>query len=184
MIINGSSDPNTSVWCSTVSISPNTDYIFSAWICSVHPNNPAELQFSINGNLLGSTFNAPSAVNQWSQFYTLWNSGSNSSATICIVNQNTAATGNDFGIDDISFQTCLPQPCSTVTDFTIAEGAADAGQDMSFCSGNAVTIGSEAVSGITYLWTPASGLSSDTIPDPAVNLINTDVQPQLILLFL
>jgi hypothetical protein len=32
LVANGSSTPNTAVWCQTVNVSPNTDFIFSAWI--------------------------------------------------------------------------------------------------------------------------------------------------------
>jgi large repetitive protein len=103
MVVNGSSTPNTSVWCETVNVTPNTDYAFSCWLESVYSVSPAILQFSINGVLLGAPFNASSTVCDWDQFYSLWNSGSNTTATICIVNQNTALSGNDFAIDDISF---------------------------------------------------------------------------------
>jgi len=37
-----------------------------------------------------------------------WASGLATTANISIVNQNTAATGNDFGLDDISLDTFVP----------------------------------------------------------------------------
>ncbi|MEI6124154.1 MAG: SprB repeat-containing protein, partial [Bacteroidota bacterium] len=103
MIINGASIPNVSIWCQTVTVTPNTEYQFSTWLQSVHPTSPAILQFSVNGILLGSPFNATTPTCIWQQFFSYWYSGSNTSATICIVNQNTAASGNDFAIDDINF---------------------------------------------------------------------------------
>ncbi|HOL99135.1 MAG TPA: hypothetical protein PLE86_11705, partial [Bacteroidales bacterium] len=103
MIVNGNRTANQPVWCQDIHVIPNTDYIFATWITSVHPANPAVLQFSINGVLLGSPFSATSTVCQWNEFYEVWNSGSNTSITICIVNQNTIANGNDFAIDDIYF---------------------------------------------------------------------------------
>src|SRR5690606_7669371 len=39
------------------------------------------------------------------RFYGNWNSGSNTTATIEIVNLQNAEGGNDFGLDDISFGT-------------------------------------------------------------------------------
>jgi len=103
MIVNGAGTPNTSVWCGTINVLPNTNYAFSCWVASVAAGSPAVLQFSINGNTIGSSFNAPSATCQWAQFYSTWNSGSNTTANICIVNQNTTGGGNDFALDDINF---------------------------------------------------------------------------------
>jgi len=31
LVANGSGTPNTSVWCQTINIDPNTNYLFSAW---------------------------------------------------------------------------------------------------------------------------------------------------------
>ena len=56
MVVNGAGSPNQNVWCQTVSVSPNTDYFFGAWVSTVVANNPAILQFSINGQVLGSPF--------------------------------------------------------------------------------------------------------------------------------
>ena len=112
MVINGSTDANVSIWCEHISgIKPGTNYKFSTYITSIITNNPAKLQFSINGNLLGSAFNATSNTCDWNQFYEIWNSGTATSADICIVNQNTISNGNDFALDDISFiETGLVMP--------------------------------------------------------------------------
>jgi hypothetical protein len=77
-------------------------YNVAAWVASVNPSSPAQLQFSINGTPIGNIVNAPSSNCTWTPFNAVWNSGSNSTATICILNLNTAAGGNDFAIDDIS----------------------------------------------------------------------------------
>lgn len=103
MIINGSGTPNTNVWCQTINVVPNTNYAFGAWVQSVVSGSPAILQFEINGVLLGAPFNAPGSICTWQQFYSLWNSGANTMANICIINQNTNTGGNDFAIDDVSF---------------------------------------------------------------------------------
>lgn len=114
MIVNGNTLPGYEVWCQDVIVYPNTDYIFSTWITSVHPTNPAVLQFSINGNLLGSPFTATTTTCNWNEFYEIWNSESNTSIQICVVNQNTIANGNDFAIDDIYFA-----PMCTATDTVV-----------------------------------------------------------------
>jgi gliding motility-associated-like protein len=103
MAVNGSNVQNTVVWEQTINVDPNTDYEFSTWVMSLDPDNPAILQFSINGVLLGTSFQATSTTCVWNMFFEEWNSGSESIATISIVNQNIQQNGNDFALDDIRF---------------------------------------------------------------------------------
>lgn len=169
MVVNGAGTPNLNVWCQTVSVSPNTDYFFGAWVSTVVANNPAILQFSINGQVLGSPFTAPFNINNWTQFYETWNSGTNTTATICVVNQNTTTGGNDFALDDITFSTY----CTNTAQVTVAvnpEPQADAGPDQSICIGETTQmIGS---GGTTYQWVPPIALTDPTDP-------NTDANPNI-----
>lgn len=103
LIVNGASSLNTSVWCQDIIVAPNTNYEFSTWVSTMVASNPAVLEFSINGVLLGNPFTAPNTTNSWEEYTATWFSDLNTAATICIVNQNTTGDGNDFGIDDISF---------------------------------------------------------------------------------
>jgi len=104
MVINGSTTKNEKLWCQQINnIQPNTLYKFSTFGTSILSTNPAKLQFSINGSLLGNEFQLTSKECDWNQFYEIWNSGTATSADICIVNQNTISNGNDFALDDISF---------------------------------------------------------------------------------
>jgi len=48
-----------------------------------------------------------------------------------------------------------------------------AGTAQTYCSGSTVNIGTTSTAGYTYLWTPATGLSSATVSNPTVNLTNT-----------
>lgn len=116
LVVNGADQPNQAVWCQTVEVEPTTTYQFSTWVTSAISQNPAELQFSINGNLLGPVL-SPTAPNcTWQQFFTIWNSNANTQATICIVNQNNLDAGNDFALDDISLR-----PVCTATDEVLVE---------------------------------------------------------------
>lgn len=140
LVVNGSSTPNSSVWCQTVAVQPNTNYVFSTWVSTLAVGSPAVLQFSINGVNISAPFTAPSVTGVWDEFYTTWNSGSQTTATICIVNQNTSLGGNDFGIDDIFFSAVCPTT-ETVT-ITVNEPAnATITPVGPFCiSGSAVTL--------------------------------------------
>ena len=101
MVINGAANLQD-IWCQTVTVSPNSYYNVSAWVASVNPSSPAQLQFSINNVPIGSIINAVPTPCTWIPFNAVWNSGSSTTATICILNLNTAQGGNDFALDDIS----------------------------------------------------------------------------------
>lgn len=115
MVVNGTGTPNQNIWCQTINVNTNTTYNFSAWITSVVASSPAQLQFSFNGVAVGGIF-SPSPPNcNWQQFNQNWSSGSNTSVTICIVNQNTALSGNDFAIDDLF----LAEVCTAIDFVTV-----------------------------------------------------------------
>ena len=102
MVVNGSPKVGQVVWGQTVSVTPNTTYDFVAYVSSAYPTSPARLVFNVNGTVIG-TLNASSKTGQWDLAFGTWNSGSATSATITIQNANTAASGNDFALDDIYF---------------------------------------------------------------------------------
>lgn len=107
LLINGATQANRQVWTQTINVTPNTNYAFSAWMENANVNgagsNPPQLQFSINGNNIGNILQGRQQMCIWEQFYSVWNSGNNTTATIAIVNQNTVASGNDYALDDIQF---------------------------------------------------------------------------------
>ncbi|OAV42651.1 gliding motility-associated C-terminal domain-containing protein [Lewinella sp. 4G2] len=103
LVVNGATQPNEEIYCQEVTVDPNTDYALRAWVQSVISENPARLQFSVNGQLIGNLFRPSSSVCNWGQFDDRWNSGTATTARMCIVNQNTQSSGNDFAIDDLYF---------------------------------------------------------------------------------
>jgi hypothetical protein len=107
LIVNGAGEPNRMVWGQRIAVKPNTNYYFSTWVSTWTPNevSPAQLQFRINGKLIGPVFTASKTPGVWGVFEATWNSGRNQFADIYIINQNTTEYGNDFGLDDIVFQT-------------------------------------------------------------------------------
>ncbi len=170
MIVNGAGSPNSSIWCETINVVPNTNYAFGCWGESVAAGSPAILQFSINGNLLGSPFNVPTAVCQWQQFYSIWNSGANTTATICIINQNTTLGGNDFAVDDITF-IGLCNVSDTVT--IIVHNPTTTNVNTSVCQGTTYTFPSGATSTVSVIDTSMLfdqfGCDSNIITNLTVN---------------
>ena len=123
MLINGSTSligspaRQRTIWQETVAVIANTNYYFSAYGMNLNPGSPAQLQFEVNGVAVGTiadlnlapkpNSDATVNINNWLRFYSnpTWNSGSATTAVIRIINLNTAAGGNDFALDDISFST-------------------------------------------------------------------------------
>ena len=68
---------------------------------------------------------------------------------------------------------------SVLTDTVIIPNGptADAGPDISVCSGYTVQLGSGNIAGQTYNWFPTTGLSNANISDPTFNFTNTTGQP-------
>ena len=115
MIVNGSGSLSQ-IWCQTITVVPNTYYVFNAWATSVENASPAILQFAIDGTLIGSPLNLASSTCIWENFYAIWFSGTATSVEICVTDQNTQLSGNDFAIDDISFiKACEVEDEITVT---------------------------------------------------------------------
>ncbi|MFV0364876.1 MAG: hypothetical protein ACK5JS_00010 [Mangrovibacterium sp.] len=118
MVVDGASD--LVVWQQTISVQPNTTYYLSAWALKVYSartdtlDNPT-LGFSVNKEDIGTRVSLSKWTNKdanpWLdeyRFYATWYSGSATTAVVEIENYNSSSSGNDFGLDDISFGTFAP----------------------------------------------------------------------------
>ena len=164
MIVNGATTTGVNVWTTgPIPVTPNTNYAFSIWIQSVSPLAPAILQFSINGAPLGNTVFASATTCLWNQFYTTWNSGSSTTATIALVNNNTILSGNDFALDDISFApVSLLMDSVTIDVETPSVSVSPAVSTV--CPGTPVQL--QASGSLNYSWSPATGLSDAGVASP------------------
>jgi gliding motility-associated-like protein len=159
IIINGNSVKNAPVWCQSIAVVPNTIYNFSTWAATCNAATAAELaqlQFSINGSVIGSIFSPSLTPGVWSQFYATWNSGNNSTANICIVNQNITLVGNDFALDDIFLQSvCVARDTVKVISSPVIK--ANAGSDRTICAGNQVQLAGDLGGAATGSWSGGAG---------------------------
>lgn len=160
MVVNGAASLQK-IWCQSVIVEAATDYIFRAYAASVYPASPAVLQFSINGTLLGSPLNLTPTTCEWREFYTTWQSGVNTTANICIVNQNTWTSGNDFAIDDIFFGPI----CRKEGEFTVTYGKFDLDNALDTTEINCITptallmaIPSDTSWQYVYNWSTSDGM--------------------------
>jgi len=169
MMVNGSPVADVNVWKQTITVTPNTDYAFSTWIQAVHIQNPARLQFSINDQQLGALISADPVPCTWKQFYTIWNSGSATTATISIINKNTIIAGNDFALDDISFAPVTLQKDSIIISRERPVVLASGNDEI--CEKRSTTL--SAAGAATYTWSPATSLDNANSPTPVASPTST-----------
>jgi hypothetical protein len=102
LIANGATTDDVTIWQQTVSVAPNTHYVFCYWLSNWTDNDIrlAEIRCTINGLYAGTGW-APAATGEWVFVFCRWDSGSNTQATIRLVDVNRADVSNDFAIDDI-----------------------------------------------------------------------------------
>ncbi|MCC6286980.1 MAG: gliding motility-associated C-terminal domain-containing protein [Chitinophagaceae bacterium] len=172
MMVNGNPISDINVWSQKVTVTPNTNYAFSTWIQSLFSDNPAQLMFSINGIPVGNMITASLPICNWSQFYTTWNSGNNTTAVISIINKNTIVWGNDFALDDISFAPVFIKRDSVT--INIEDPVIKARLDTTVCEGIDVQLNARG-NFASYKWLPATGLSNNTIANPVASPLATTV---------
>jgi gliding motility-associated-like protein len=172
LVVNGSASPGANIWCQTVSVQPNTFYAFSAWVVTMVSEAPAEMRFAINGVDLGAPLLAALATCQWDQFYALWNSGSATTATICINNQNLATSGNDFALDDISFAALCSWTDSVEVTILPPAPTLVLGPDAPLCPDSSATLQATLVpagwplNDMQYSWSTGGTTDTEVVTGP------------------
>jgi hypothetical protein len=106
-IANGGNSVSQEVWTETVAVDPEGQYLVNFWAATINTSSssPAQLALQINGEVLGGVVlpdASPVTGGTWVHLSRVWDSGSSSSATVVILDENTATDLNDFVVDDIS----------------------------------------------------------------------------------
>src|SRR5690554_1221653 len=129
----GTGTVSANFWCQPVSVTPNTDYYFSAFIANgggatVVPN----IALVMNGVQVTTFAPAPGAC-AYQELTYVWNSGAATSVNICMQEISNVCGGADFIVDDISFSSVCystdevivnPLPTATIIgDASVCNGA-------------------------------------------------------------
>ena len=168
MAFDGATNPsaNVKVWCNAIPIAvlPNKSYTFSYYVASIATGSPAKLEPTINGVSLGAPITAPFTTCVWTLNTFTWNSGSNTTADICIYNREISSGGNDFALDDISLKetvTCIYQKNVVVT--VTPSITPTFTQVAPICAGETLaTLPITSINGITGSWSPALNNTATT----------------------
>lgn len=123
----GTQNPTKAAWKQTVTVTSNTTYTFTAQVRNLSQGflgylpNPAVMRLKINNQTVGQDYQLPSNNNNWVEWTVTWNSGSATQAFIEIVDAYTGQsnTGDDFGIDHLSFVPNVVYSVDAVDDWDI-----------------------------------------------------------------
>ena len=170
LMVNGNGTANAIIWKETVSVTPQTNYTFSAWLTTLSVNNPASLSFSINGLDMGALIPPGSPGCNWKRYFTNWNSGNLTAATIAIINKNTGIGGNDFALDDISFSPVQIKRDSIL--ISIDTPVLHTRTDTTVCKGIPVMLHTSG-NGTNFTWSPANGLDNIFSANPMATPADT-----------
>ncbi len=119
LVADGSTTGTARVWYSPapITVIPGKNYTFSYFLTSVVNGGPAKLEVLINNVPIGPVATAPSSPCVWDEHSYVWNSGTNTTAIISIIDRE-AFGNNDFAIDDLYLRetpSCLYQKSVTIT---------------------------------------------------------------------
>jgi outer membrane protein OmpA-like peptidoglycan-associated protein len=107
LFIDAFTNPRTDkrCWYQSISVQPNTTYIFSCSVASVIALDPPKLKFNVNGKSVSNIFNI-SGSNYWQTISTTYTTKRyQHMIEISIVDVNKESRyGNDFAIDNIAFE--------------------------------------------------------------------------------
>lgn len=178
LIVNGSNNTSDLVWCQTVSVTPNTNYVYSGWLNNLlPPPNPLAdpiIEFQVNGVPQCAPIPLPEAPDQWVPFTCIWNSGTSTTAQLCIRDLVSDSLGNNFGVDDLQFYELGGGVCESSDTVVLTVNAlppVSAGNDTALCFGDSTQL--QAAGAANYLWSPATGLSATNIANPLANPATT-----------
>ncbi len=99
-----------------ITVTPNTNYIFSAWVMPLHGAYPDFIVLEV-GNTLVAVKAPGSTPCSWKRICGIWNSGPNPLPQLIKVRGLIVGSGDAIAIDDISFRPCgpyFPPPLSGV----------------------------------------------------------------------
>jgi hypothetical protein len=93
-----------------------------------------------------------------------WAPATGLSCSTCSSPQASPTSTTNYTLS-VTYGTCPVKTDEVLV--TLSDTAhANAGKDVSICSGSSITLGETGIAGYSYTWTPITGLSSSTIANP------------------
>jgi len=165
---------SSNIWCQTISVNANTEYKIDYKVFGIPYifGAPPTIGLKINGTLIG-TVDAISGLCLEATGSFTWNSGSNTSATICFANYGGTGPASMCAIDDIVVRECCEEKDEVTVTVYDLEAVVNPPDEIN-CLNRPITIdasGSTQGPGITYMWSTRNGKikSGDKTLTPVVD---------------
>ncbi|GEM_PF-3352123 len=178
MVVNGDASPGDNIWCQTISVTPNSEFIFSFWATTLIPLFPGQLQIFVNGQPVSPVFGLSSDFCSWTFFSQQFSVGNVNSMDLCIVSQGAETLiGNDFALDDLVLHPICTQTDEVNINLIQVEASAPFLLPLS-CANPQLTIqatASPSGSNVSYQWMTSDGniVSGANTLNPVVDMAGT-----------
>ncbi len=114
LIVNGNTGTIKTLWAQSVNVTAGQEYKFRGYVQKVCGGSLAVLRFYVGSTLVG-TISPSTQLATYTEFEGTYNATTTGSVELRIVDSNLGGSGNDFGIDDLSFNQVCPElevPCT------------------------------------------------------------------------
>ena len=123
MVVNAADTADKTIWKDAVPVTAGHTYKWEAYVRAAYADNPAQLAFSVNGDIIPAMNTTVSSTSDWVKVNGTWTAPTGvTSADLTIVDTLHAFNGDDFALDGITF-----------TDTTISRGKTNG--DVTFMAG-------------------------------------------------
>lgn len=182
----------------TINWTPQTTGVYTFLVtvqddaCPILGQNQATITINVNGGLPNSgitatptgctnvSLNANPGTGNTGPYTYFWYGDGNLNVNPNINTQTFSHTYPGPGSYEVNVLITDSYGCqSTLTDTVdiVAGPTADAGPDITMCSGYSINLGSPNIGGQSYNWFPSTGLSNSTVSDPVFTYTNTSATP-------
>ncbi len=172
MLVNGEMITGTTIWKSTVTITPGTNYLFGFSIANLKTGNP-RIHVYINGNKIDQAEFGAGALCSWQQYQIFWNSGISNEVELKLVTGLLPTGSNVFALDNMFLSEY--KLFSEYININVEEiPSVVASDDAAICLGNK-TILSVETDLPTVQWSPNSFINniSSLTPEVSPNVTTT-----------
>lgn len=164
MLVNGSTTANKILWRQIVALPPGVQVTMKWWMLTfVTP--AGSLQLKLFGSNVGNPAYTPASSGVWGQASRTFTVPASGSATLNLITVGSAGAGNDFGIDDISFEySCTEYDTIYIVPKQESQIALSS-QESFFCDSTCMLIENywDTLDVLDYQWVLNGPQSSDTV---------------------
>ncbi|MCY1636480.1 hypothetical protein, partial [Marinifilum sp. D737] len=148
MVVKGA-EANYTVWEQTINVDPASYYVFSVNIANLHSNSYDEFEVMVNGVRVDHFYTDEPC--DWDLFKSLIYTDGLTQLTISIDNVSTSGVGNGYALDEISMFKLAELPLD-VTVTVVQNVDADAGNDLSICESETVSLNGTVQNESSFVW--------------------------------